>query len=162
MQAFHVWLLLEVLDRATSGNWSGLAARSSGPRRGYGAAPGPAAAILSEIRHPLAHEAAVRCVEKLAANPPLGEQPGARQVLQVERERGRHQPDALRNFPGRQSLRSLLDEEAENSQPVLVGEGGKRRDDLSCLHGLYDNTRIVEIQVKDSRAHAATIPPFAS
>lgn len=112
-------------------------------------APCPAAAVLRQVRHQRVHCAEVGGVEELAAHSPLGEQSGTRQVLQVERERGRQEPNTLSDLAGRQAFRPGLDQEPKNRQPVLVGKGREGFDDLGCLHGQYDITKIIEL----SRRH---------
>ncbi len=104
-----------------------------------------AAAVLRQIHHQRVHCTEVGGVEELAAHSPLGEQSGARQVLQVERERRRQQSNTLSDLARRQAFQPGLDQEPKNRQPMLVCKGGEGLDDLGCLHGQYDITSIIEV-----------------
>lgn len=85
--------------------------------------PCSTAAVFRQVRHQRVHCAEVGGVEELTAHSPLGEQSGTRQVLQVERQRGRQQSDTLSDLAGRQAFRPYLDQESKHRQPMLVCKG---------------------------------------
>ena len=58
---------------------------------------------------------------------PVLDQSGMRQLLEMERERGRRQLEAERNGAGCQSVTSVLDEQAKDRQARLLRECSQSR-----------------------------------
>lgn len=56
-------------------------------------------------------------------------------LLQMEGERGRWHLQPLGNLPGGKTLRPSFNQQPVDGKPVIVGDGGKRRDNLVGIHG---------------------------
>src|SRR5688572_10164236 len=119
--------------------------RSWAPRRTRGAprarsAGMATAAVLGQEADDPRHVLEIGAVNDEAPVLPRARQAGPGEMRQVERQRGGRQFELLADGPGRAPFGSSRDEQAENLEPRLVGEGRERVDDLCGFH----ISRIVE------------------
>lgn len=94
-----------------------------------------AAAILGQVADKAVHHRVVRRVDELASQPSLADESGVEHLLQMEGERGRWHLQPLGNLPGGKTLRPSFNQQPVDGKPVIVGDGGKRRDNLVGIHG---------------------------
>ena len=121
---------------------------SSPALRGGGRASGAVgagAAILHEVGEELVHPAIVGAVDQRAALPLLPDQPRPAEAGEMEGERAVGKAEPLGQRAGGQALLAGLDEQAEQRQPVLLGERGQSGDGLGRLHARPSLSTIIEI-----------------
>src|SRR6266849_1620182 len=127
-----------------------------GPSGRSGGARAAAAAVVGQIAHQLVHVLKVCAVDHEAAVLAALRQSGSRQLSQVERQRCGGQVELLSNPPRRKSFGAGFYEKAEDLEPRVLRESGKRIDSLRCFH----ISKIVEIRPAVNCAYCLT--PVAS
>src|SRR5437762_11490935 len=108
---------------------------------GGGGTGAATAAVLREVADQLVHVLEVRAVDDEAAVLAAANQPGAGEVREVKRERGRRQLELFADAPGGEPFGPGLDQQAIRLEARLLREGGERVDDLHHFH----ISRIMEI-----------------
>ena len=112
----------------------------AGGRAGHAAAT----AILGEIADQVVHRAVFGGVDQLAAQAPLGHQPGMQQLLQMKGQRGRRDAEPLGDRASRQPVGPGRHQQPEQRQPGILGKGAERRDRLVLVHELLRSIRLNE------------------
>src|SRR6266849_7058628 len=105
-----------------------------GPSGRSGGARAAAAAVVGQIAHQLVHVLKVCAVDHEAAVLAALRQSGSRQLSQVERQRRGGQVKLLSNPARREAFRAGFYEKAEDLEPRVLRESGKRFDGLRRFH----------------------------
>src|SRR5215208_4252175 len=92
------------------------------------------AAILGEKGQKLVHGREFRGVDHRPAFAPASDEAGLLQLGEMEGEGRARQPQPFADQAGRQPRKSRLDEQAEDGDPVLLGEGSELGDGTYLIH----------------------------
>jgi hypothetical protein len=119
------------------------------PAPGSGRAAGRArfTAIFGKVEEEIIHRPRLGGVEHLPPETALGNEPGVRQVREVERERGRDNAEPFGNNTRRKTLGSGGDQQTEELQARFLGKGAERGDRTLLIHsnGAFNISMNVEI-----------------
>src|SRR6267143_6383881 len=105
-----------------------------GRSRRSGGARAAAAAVVGEITHQFIHALKVRAVDHEAPVLAALRQSGSRELGQVERQRRGGQVELLPDPPRGESFGAGFYEKAEDLEPRVLRESGKRFDSLRRFH----------------------------
>lgn len=92
-----------------------------------------AAAILGQVGHELTHGAVLGGIDELAAQAPLCDQAGMRELLKMKRQRGRQHPQPLGDDAGGQPPGTVGHQQPEKFEPSFPEEGRRVRVSDPCL-----------------------------